>query len=631
MHFFNLSKLNITSNYSDLGVRLRIFVMLVMVFFITINFVAFFLFFDTKKQLNVELDQKLLVMAQFVQREIERQNIKSEGDFDQPLVKQQLKQYFSVLRKNALVENIEIINDDGVALFSFYPLPAKTTSRWYGLSEEELVYLWQETDIYSKRYLRSGSTYRAYYLPLQNRDILSDNRVFAIVRAEINIDHIVHLNSISRLIIGLWVVGILSTIIIFYLFIKAMVRPIRQLSEEAYLYRSERGELDPDSKETDISLVLHTFREMVADLQDKERRLRELYAQTAERAELIENYNAYILRSIRSGVVSLNTSGKITVFNRAAKQILDWQETDVIGQSYQVVFRNEPQIHDLVERMLQDDPQHFSHLELPINTPHKESIWLDISISVLYDNNDNMLGVTLLLTDLTEVKRLQEQINLKERLSALGEMAAGVAHEFRNSLGTIVGFTKIIHKKMSDDDPRRTLLQSIFKEAFTQETIIRDFLAFARPSKLTLSAIDLHDLLAHVCEGLSEDTSIKISKSLPEFLPPIAGDEGLLRQVFTNLIRNALEAFSTTEGEIKITAISLEKMIEIHVSDNGKGIPPEVLPKIFHPFFTTREDGIGLGLALTHKIITEHQGTIQVQSTINEGTTFTIRLPSWRS
>jgi signal transduction histidine kinase len=213
-------------------------------------------------------------------------------------------------------------------------------------------------------------------------------------------------------------------------------------------------------------------------------------------------------------------------------------------------------------------------------------------------------------------------MELRSRLSSLGEISAGIAHELRNPMGVIAGYTKLLSKKA--DESLRPTVNAIAKEINVMNRIISDFLSFAKPAELNISDVDLKGIIGNcvsVVAGGKGDIKTHIDI---DGLPAIKGDEVLLRQAFTNLVQNAIESMPKG-GELSIRS-SLGEFIEVSISDTGPGIAENIVDKIFLPFFTTKDRGTGLGLSIVQKIIVSHGGNIFVDSG-NKGTTFRIRFP----
>ncbi|MBI5025630.1 MAG: PAS domain-containing protein [Nitrospirae bacterium] len=376
---------------------------------------------------------------------------------------------------------------------------------------------------------------------------------------------------------------------------------------------------------SDVSFVVDTFHELVGKLKEKEKELDRLRTIAEERALSMESYNENILQSVPSGVVSLDNSFKIKSINFSAEKILAIKAEEAIGKDYEEIF-NEP-ITGLIK-----SGAHIARGEYPYITKNGRHIYLGITTSPLKNAKQEVIGRILIFTDLTEMKSLQAQVELKERLSQLGEMSAGIAHELRNPMGVIAGYAKLLSKR--SDPSQKTIVNEILREIDGMDKIIMELLAFARPTELNITAINLKDLIedaAFSTVGGNPAIKLRISGASPSIT--IRGDEVLLRQALTNILKNAAEAMPDGGGlDIKIT--SVEGKVEISTRDTGPGIPEEVRKKIFLPFYTTKEDGTGLGLALVQKIIVSHGGSIEVESSERvsdkegQGTTFRITLPA---
>ncbi|MBI5641734.1 MAG: PAS domain-containing protein [Nitrospirae bacterium] len=366
---------------------------------------------------------------------------------------------------------------------------------------------------------------------------------------------------------------------------------------------------------TQVGFVVDTFHDLVSQLKEKERELESLRKIAEERASSVELYNENILQSVPSGVVSVNDDLTVTKVNAAAEKILELKGSAVPGRKFHDVF-SEPIAGMIAKRQTVD------RAEVGYITKSGKRIWLGLNISPLKDSSGNTIGRIIVFTDLTELKAFQSQMELRERLSTLGEMSAGIAHELRNPMAVISGYTKILHRKVEPDSI--PAVEAISKEVAVMDRIITDFLSFARPTEPIVTNVDLNELILGCINALPECfENVRIVHNLGA-LPVIRADEVLLRQAFTNIVQNAAEAMPDG-GEISIRC-SAGDSLDISVSDTGHGLPEGVKEKIFLPFFTTKERGTGLGLSIVHKIVVSHGGTVDVLST-DKGTTFIIRLP----
>jgi signal transduction histidine kinase len=254
-----------------------------------------------------------------------------------------------------------------------------------------------------------------------------------------------------------------------------------------------------------------------------------------------------------------------------------------------------------------------------------ERIWLGFNTAILTDRQGRALGVILSFSDLTEVKRLQEQMELKERLTALGEMSAGIAHELRNPMAVINGYLSLLARKQ--DDSGQKIIRDVVTEINTMNRIIGDLLTFARPTSLNRVKVNVKEMVEgcvlNLLQAKGPDARITTALKLNDAGATV--DEGLMRQAFSNLLQNALEAMP--EGGTLTVETHDGKELFLVIKDTGIGIPRDAIKKIFLPFFTTKDRGVGMGLALAHKIITSHGGRIEVESEEGRGTTFTVSLP----
>jgi len=224
------------------------------------------------------------------------------------------------------------------------------------------------------------------------------------------------------------------------------------------------------------------------------------------------------------------------------------------------------------------------------------------------------------LTDITEVTELREQVALKNNLESLGEMSAGLAHEFKNAIATLQGYAQLL-QSMELNDKAQVATGSLLNEVRNLSGMVTAFLNFARPQPLQLEEVSLRELIADCAEELKPRIEL-IVETDPALI--VRADERMLRSALLNLIRNALEA--APDGHVFVSATRENESTVIEVRDNGPGIAPADLQKIFIPFFTTKAKGHGIGLALTHRIITQHGGTLTATNAPDGGAVFTIKL-----
>jgi PAS domain S-box-containing protein len=376
------------------------------------------------------------------------------------------------------------------------------------------------------------------------------------------------------------------------------------------------GKKNTTTKDTSqVGFVVDTFHELVTKLKDKEKELEVLRQNAEDKATIIEGYNENILQSVPSGVMSFDEELRITKVNLSAEKIFEVKRESIIGKHHTDVL-NEPII------TLINNNKIIERGEISYVTPSGRKIWLGLTLSPLRDREGRTIGRILIFTDLTQLKALEAQMELRSRLSSLGEISAGIAHELRNPMAVIAGYTQLLSKKA--DLSLKPTVDAITKEINVMNRIITDFLSFARPAELTISDVGLRKIIENgIATLLSERNDIETHLDIDQ-LPVIKGDEVLLRQAFTNLIQNAVEAMPAG-GDLTIKS-STGDSLEVTVSDTGSGVSEDMADKIFLPFFTTKDKGTGFGLSLVQKIIISHGGSICVDNS-DKGATFRVKLP----
>lgn len=325
-------------------------------------------------------------------------------------------------------------------------------------------------------------------------------------------------------------------------------------------------------------------------------------------------YLSNLLESISDGVIAVDLDDKISRFNRSASIISGYESSEVLGKHFSEVFHRPFSIEENNETTY----QLYSKTGRLIPIAERNSF--------ITDSHGNVIGKVKVFQDLSEILELRAHIQHKERLALIGEMSATVAHEIRNPLGGIRGFASFLEQDLPENDPRQRFVKKIMQGIQILEHTINDLLEYARPIELKQESKPLCELIRSSLEFLSYDK--KNISILVECPPEIKANFDFIRmkQVISNIVVNAIQSISK-QGLIKIKSEEENKFVRIEIKDNGCGIKPEILPKIFSPFFSTKERGTGLGLALCAKIIDAHGGQIKAESTVGEGTTITIWLP----
>lgn len=369
---------------------------------------------------------------------------------------------------------------------------------------------------------------------------------------------------------------------------------------------------------------------VIQQLREQEKELERLHKIEKERAEQTERLSEEVTRNMPAGLLVVNATGIISSSNPAAEQVLGIRGLGF--RRYSEALGQGSELTKLVAECLETG-RIFRREEVEHVPPAGDARHLGVTISPIRRGEGKISGVICLLTDLTELAALQQRMQLKENLAALGELSAGIAHEFKNALATISGYAQLI----PDASPNESAdyAKKIVEQTRNITHMVAEFLKYARPLEIPEERVDLEEVVnravAEVVQAMPQ-VQIECQGSFGE----VAGDEGLLRQALLNLARNAAEACAETEGGGHVTlrgeAVENEETgwQRVIVTDNGPGIEPAAMAKLFRPFFTTKSNGTGLGLAVVQKIVVQHGGQVEVRNCLKGGAEFIIKLPMSR-
>ncbi|WP_045576578.1 two-component system sensor histidine kinase AtoS [Desulfosporosinus sp. I2] len=339
------------------------------------------------------------------------------------------------------------------------------------------------------------------------------------------------------------------------------------------------------------------------------------------------SHTEIIMESMVDGIITIDNDGKVTAINNAARRIMGLNQ-EVIGINYVNLFLGHAKFHGLLLETLHTG-KNFIGYEEEFCRSDGTIVPISVSTSMLYDNQD-ILGAVVVFKDLSEHKAFEDRVRRVDRLAAVGELAAGVAHEIRNPLTAISGSVQILVDELPKDHSSRVFGDVVLKEVDRLNVVIEDLLYFAKPSKNNVSCVHPNELLADTLSLLSPSLKkelVVLEKYFDPTIGLISVDAELIKQVLVNLLLNAVQALPPEGGKITVTTQTANEGVEIIVKDSGTGMDSESLPRIFDPFFTTKDTGTGLGLAVSNKIVEIHRGYIRVESTVGIGSTFTICLP----
>ena len=365
-----------------------------------------------------------------------------------------------------------------------------------------------------------------------------------------------------------------------------------------------------------------------------------------------QDFGLKILNSLRCGILSVDLQRRITAINEIAIRIFELEAQEFVGIDVEAILGDQQQLLQTLNDAYQMKNLP-SRAELDLRLRDGKIRTVGYTISFTKDDEGTVDGVSLFFKDLTLVEQLNEQEKLKDRLAALGQMAAGLAHEIRNPLAAIELTASLIKRKMNDQPTHTAQLESIQSEVRKLNKIVTDCLEYVRPVKVSPEKVNLKSLLEEsLGNALStvDREDIQIVKDYQD-TPTVPIDYAQMKQVFVNIMVNALQAIgeqgkfqiacgpsiffqraaSSVHG--KVSEKNLSRQVDlapyawVRIEDDGQGISDEVLSKNFYPFFTTKEKGSGIGLAIAQKIVDSHHGSIDVESEIGRGTVFTIKLP----
>ncbi len=344
------------------------------------------------------------------------------------------------------------------------------------------------------------------------------------------------------------------------------------------------------------------------------------------RLEKIRAFTDILISSLPVGLVATDSQGNMRICNQSAAKIIGLKERDIVGKSPDKILPKE--LISILERRegQRDFPE---QKEIFLTNKKQQTRFLLLAGMSVVDKDERFAGNMLLIQDLSHIKQLEEEVRRNEKLAALGKMAAGVAHELRNPLSSIKGLAVLLKSKFNDQSNEQKNAEILVQEVERLNRSIGELLDYARPYKLEKIKFNLVDVLQKAILLIRMDAEaikVKIDVKIGENTIQVNGDQDKLNQVFLNLFLNSIQAMPGG-GTLTVTAEIVAGRAICWVQDTGCGLNQKYASKVFDPYFTTKSDGTGLGLAMSAKIVEEHGGSIEFTSSADVGTTVTVKLP----
>ncbi|MBI4637646.1 MAG: HAMP domain-containing protein [Candidatus Rokubacteria bacterium] len=449
-----------------------------------------------------------------------------------------------------------------------------------------------------------------------------------------------------------WELGALTGVVLLLgglaaaLVARRIARPVQRLAEGvAAISRGELNQRIEPSTSDEIGRLAVAFNHMATQLLQQRTALEEAHAELRRHFEELADLKSYtdnILGSLTTGIVTIDLDGRVVTLNPAAELLTGFFKGEASGRYCTEVFAHTAQVGEvLMETLASRVPA--GPLPLTLRRRNGTSVPVELSTAPLKGGEGKDLGVIGLFRDLSAVRDLENQLRRSDRLAALGTLAAGMAHEIKNPLTSLLTFSRHLERKFDDEHFRQKFQSVVPRELERINRIVERLLELSRPMQLTFTAVRLPALLERVVELYAnhiEAKRIEVVREYARDLPTLQADPEYLYRALVNLVANALDAMedggrltlragwsAVAPGLLAPRRGGANRRLKVEIEDTGVGIPASDADRVFNPFFTTKEHGTGLGLALTYKIVEDHGGTIDFRSVPGVGTTFRILLP----
>jgi signal transduction histidine kinase len=628
--------------------QIKVFLVLLVLFLAVAIFLNFHLLVKARDAIQREVGTRLALQADLVRAELERDQMLRGLRAPPGTVPYIPPTLLNLMARQKGMLQIEILTLDGTVLSSSDPdrvgvrddllAGDPTAGRRLAAGGSVIAPL--------DRVRNSSYATMAAYRPIQDKG----RATVAVVRLTTEVPALGAVEFNLTLIAAFQAAGLVFILVLVILFARWLLQPYRRLLSAAGQAPGQVPGLATAAGRDETDDLVQAFQSVLDKLRDQEQevlRLRGSGAQDSPQALASEQ----LIGGMSSAVLVFDRDGRLAVLNPAAERLLKLDRGTSVGRKYGDLLGPSERLIDLIARCLKTG-ESLSREVVPLLDPAGKVTHLGAMVSPVRPGGDHDAagrpseGALCLLADLTEIKALREKVGLKENLAILGEMSAGIAHEFRNALATIHGLARLIVKGNGNGGAAapREHAETILKEVDGIERVVTDFLRYARPATLDLADVDLKEVVDNLArEALEEASPAGVTVEVQGSFPRIVADEALVRQAIRNLLMNAIESFprpgagsgidgdGTPARRVVVrgeTRPGPEGGVRLVVEDNGSGITPDNLPRIFTPFFTTKARGTGLGLALVQKTAVVHDGQVEVRSEPGRGASFVLVLPA---
>jgi PAS domain S-box-containing protein len=469
-----------------------------------------------------------------------------------------------------------------------------------------------------------GDIYKVGYAP-----IYKNQKVVAVIGVEASAGFLHDLDHFAKVLFSFGLTCLVLMGGLLYAFARRFIKPIEELAKVSQkIAEGDFSQRVHSTANNELGAMTHAFNEM---------------------AKRLQSHNEYILESMSNGLLVVDLKGHVITFNKAASTILDLSQEEVVGRHYEDIFKSKPAFLEAIQTV-NKSRQHLENRE--INLSEENPQFIRLRSAPLLGADEQELGTEVLFTDETQLRKLQSQIKVSEKMATIGELAAGIAHEIRNPLGAMKGFAEILQKKLLQNPEAKEMVVDIASEIEILNKIVTNFLVFAKPTSVDALETDLAEAIQGVLPLIENEAKQKRIRLVFDQKKDVylRLDVEQFRRAILNLALNAIQA-SSSQNEVRIeingfsrpelitflteTGFSQVKPVEtegnwavIRVLDRGPGIQPENFKKLFTPFFTTKTEGFGLGLSITQKIVEALGGSIAAGNRPEGGAMFLIVLPA---